>query len=192
MAPVEWGFAVAVGSRPIPGSRGTFLVSCHRHHGPDVHLPDGTVVRRGDPIAELHFWNRRIAARHAESFQALTWRLARDIREDLRALARAMARGELARDAVAIFGASPVAAAAHRLGFTVRPVAARWRRALMSAWQLTVRRVFRPAGVPEEIQATTMEAWISRQRLFALYGPDAGDGAPAPRDDRRRSPTATA
>ncbi len=184
---MEWLFTKLAGSRPVPGTRGAFLVAYHRHHGAPVHLPDGTVVRHGDPVAELHFWNQRIAARRGRDAQAITWRLVRDIRADLRVLARAMQAGEFAAGAVAVYGASPVAAGAERLGFTVLPVHSAWRRSLLSAWQLTVRRVFRPEGIPTELHATTMEAWLSRRRLFELYAPlhetprgGEREGAPRP------------
>lgn len=179
MLPVEWAFSALAGSRPVPGSRGTFLVAYHPYRGEVVRLPDGTTVRPGDPIAEIHFWNRRIALRQGRDAGTVTWRLARDMRADLCALARAIRRGELAAGAVAVYGATPVAAAAARLGFTVRPLRSAWRRTALSAWQLAVRRVFRPRTVKRELHATTAEVWLSRQRLFAMYGdcPRYGDAA---------------
>ena len=170
MLPVEWLFTRLAGSRPVPGSRGVFLVAYHRHRGHAVALPDGTTVRPGDPVAELHFWNAHIAQRRDANAEATTWRLARDVRSDLRALAAAMSRGEVASDAVAVYGASPVARAAERLGFTVLPVTGGWRRIALSAWQLTVRRVFRPATIPADLHAATTEVWLSRQRLMGMYG----------------------
>ncbi len=177
MTPVEWLFTKMAGSRPVPGACGAFLVAYHPHRGGAVCLPDGTVVHQGDPVAELHFWNRHIAERSGRDAHAITWRLVRDIRADLRVLARVVLAGEFAAGAVAVYGASPVAAGAERLGFTVLPLRAGWRRSLLSFWQLTVRRVFRPAGVHAELQATTMEAWLSRRRLLELYGPGRANRA---------------
>ena len=183
MAPLEGAFTLLAGSRPVPGSRGTFLVACHPHHGADVPLPDGTLVHRGDPIAEIHFWNRHIAQMTVRNAQAVTWRLAADMRADLRALALAMQENRLAGNAVALYGASPVAPAAQRLGFTVRPLPAGWRRTALSAWQLTLRRIFKPPAVQRDLPGSaTMELWLSRERLFALYGPDARGKPGSPRD----------
>ncbi len=171
LAPEEWLFTHLMGSRPVPNSRGTFLVACHKHHGADVRLPDGTAVRRGEPVAEIHFWNQHIAHRgdrHSDP-TTITWRLARDFRADLGALARAMERGEVAADAVAVYGASPIAPAAARFGFLVRPLPPGLRRSMLSFWQRLLRRVFRPEAAPKGHDAATAEMWMSRSEFLRRF-----------------------
>lgn len=192
LAPEEWLFARLAGSRPIPRSHGTFLVACHRHHGPDVVLPDGAVVRRGDPIAEIHFWNQHIARRSERRPTEVTWRLIRDLRADLGALAGAMQERQVGGDAVAVYGASPVAPAAARFGFFVRPLPPGLRRSMLSLWQRLLRRAFRPETVPQGHGQDTSEAWMSRSEFLRrfLAGParsvaehpptGSGPDAPAP------------
>jgi hypothetical protein len=180
MAPVELVFTVLAGSRPVPGSRGTFLVACHRHHGGPVLLPDGTEVRPGDRIAEIHFWNRRIAERRGPDSRVLTWRFARDFRADLGALARALGAGHFGPDVRAIYGASPLASGAARFGFMVRPLPPGLRRAALTRWQRGVRRIFRPLPMQADLTAESAELWMSAAELRARYGSAAaaqGDGA---------------
>ena len=180
---MEWLFSTLAGSRPIPGSRGTLLVACHPHHGSPVHLPDGTAVHPGDRVAEIHFWNRRIASRPSADPMKGTWRFIADFRHDLRALARALARGELGPPVVAVFGVSPLALGAPRFGFTVRPLRAGFRRRVLTAWQGLLRRTFAPRAAPHPHGVETTESWMSAADLQRLYGEPAPAPAPGGRSD---------
>lgn len=174
--PVEWLFSTFAGSRPVPGSRGTFVVACHRHRGAAVVLPDGTTVRRGDRVAEIHFWNRRIARRVLPDAVRGTWAFAADFRHDLRALARALDEGALGPPVVAVFGVSPLALAGRRFGFAVRPLPAGPRRRLLGAWQGFLRRTFAPRAAARPHPAPATEVWISVAELQRRYGATAGQG----------------
>ncbi len=173
-APEEWVFTHLAGSRPVPDSRGTFLVACHRHRGDRVALADGTVVERGDPIAEIHFWNGHIANRAGSRASSVTWRIVADFRDDLGALARAIAAGRIAGEAKAVYGASPVAGAAARFGFLVRPMPRGLRRSLLTTWQHLIRWVFRPAAVGPAMEAETAEMWMSTAELMRRFGGRTG------------------
>ncbi len=182
LGPEEWLFTRLAGSRPVAGSKGTFLVAYHRHHGAAVHLPDGTVVRPGDPIAEIHFWNDHIARRREAEAGAVTWHLVRDFRADLGTLAQAMARREIAPRAKAVYGAGPIAPAAARFGFFVRPLPPGLRRSALTGWQHMIRRAFRPPGVVQHTDAETSELWMSRaellRRFAAGHAPHAAERKP--------------
>jgi hypothetical protein len=180
--PVEWLFSAFAGSRPVPGSRGTFVVACHRHHGAAVRLPDGTTVRRGDRVAEIHFWNRRIARRTLPGGVRGTWQFVADFRHDLGALARALQDGVLGPPVVAVCGVSPLALAAPRFGFTVRPLRPGLRRRLLTAWQGLLRRTFAPRAAAPPHRVETTELWLSMADLLRLYAD------PSPKRDGGRGP----
>ncbi len=55
-----------------------------RHDGPDLRLRDGTPVRRGDPVVDLHLRNERVRA----AVRARGWVAIADARGDLDALLR--------------------------------------------------------------------------------------------------------
>jgi len=168
LAPGEWLFTLLAGSRPVPGSRGTFLIAYHRYRGTRVDLPDGTHVARGDLVAEIHFWNRRIATRTGGTAQAVTWGFIRDMRADIGALARAMQSGALTT--APVYGASPLAEAAARFGFLVRPLPRGWRRFALTTWQTVLRRTFRPRALHTESRAETAEIWMGPTDLLRRYG----------------------
>jgi hypothetical protein len=191
LLPVEVLFTLLAGSRPLPGSRGTFLVARRRYVGRPFRLPDGTPLRRGDLLAEIHFWNRRIAAREDRSTEQLTWRFVQDFRHDLGVLAAALEAGELG-DVRAVYGQSPLAPAAARFGFHVRPLPRGLRRALLTLWQRGLRRAFRPAASRGEVTSHTAEIWMSTAELLRRYGPAPSGSRPAKDRGRQDGPLAAA
>ena len=95
-------------------------------------MADGALVRRGDPVGELHYWNEHMPAL-AERKPALAWALAADraVRRSLRELAEFVESDPRYREVRAItgemgglpiHGARMLAAAGSRLGFEPRPV----------------------------------------------------------------------
>ncbi len=169
LTPEEWLFALASGSRALPGSHATLRVAYHRHHGETITLPDGTLVRPGDPIAEIHFWNRMIARRVGSDAQEITWAFIRDLRADFRTLAALMASGRFAQKAVAIYGASPVARGATRFGFWVRTLPPGVRSFALTRWQLLLRASFHPAKVQSTLTQRTVEVWMSRDEFISRF-----------------------
>ena len=175
-APVEWLFRRLEHSQPVPGSRGTFLVACRRYRGRPVSLPDGVTIRHGDRVAEIHFWNERFAQREATDTRSLTWSVMRDLRADLGCLAEAMRDGSVAAGVRAVYGASPIAAAAARFGFTVRPLPPGLRRTALTLWQRRLRRAFRPLAARADTRADTTEMWMSADAFLRRFA----DGARHP------------
>lgn len=188
LAPVEFAFTLAAHSRPLAESRGTFLVAFRRYVGRPFDLPDGAHVQPGDRLCEIHFWNRRIAERKAATAGKVTWRFIHDFRADLGTLARAVASGSLG-EVRFVYAASPLAQAAARFGFAVRPLPAGLRRAVLTAWQTALRRAFRPRALHSEIASPTAEIWMSAAQLIDRYG----GGSPAPTTaERAATPAAGA
>jgi len=178
LAPVEWLFAATAGSIPLPGSAGTFLVAPRRHRGDPVALPDGTAVQPGDIVLEIHFWNRRIARRLGQDAQAVTWAFIRDLRTDFEVLARRLAAGDLAPNAQAIYGASPIAGGAVRFGFWVRPLPPGLRSDILSRWQRMLRAIYRPATVQSTLTEDTVEMWMSRQEFIRRFAASTREQRP--------------
>ena len=179
LLPAEVIFTRLAGSRPLAGSRGTFLIAFRRYVGTPLDLPDGTRIQRGDRLCEIHFWNRRIAERQASTAGTATWGVIRDFRADLGTLAGAVASGALG-EVRAIYAASPLAPAAAHFGFFVRQLPAGWRRSLLTVWQTGLRRAFRPKALHTEISAPTAELWMSATQLVRRYERRAAMSEPIP------------
>jgi hypothetical protein len=89
-----------------------------RHRGRDVVLADGTVVRRGARLGEIHLLNARVRQLETRAGLAAAFRLAR---ADVRALDAWAAGQPLDRRPVAYHAEGIMARFAARAGWEVRP-----------------------------------------------------------------------
>jgi hypothetical protein len=154
----------------------------------EIRLADGTFVRRGDPVGDLHYWNEHMPAM-PEGKPALAWALAADrtVRQSLRELAEFVASDPRYRDVQAftgemggmpIRGARRLASAGGRYGFESRPVAPphgltgrlrRWgenRLLRLLAWAYNPGSLRRRGASPAHCRL-----WMSRESLLSRYGP---------------------
>ncbi len=168
-------------SQAIPNApHGLLHIHLGRYHGQPITLPDGTQVRRGAWITELHFDNQRMsaAARTAGAFE-----FTRMIAEDMQALAAwASAPGPVARP-VAVLGITLIGRAAPRLGFTVRERPVTIKTRLDRFFMDGLMAIYNPDGVRRLRRGTTyatypMEVWMSRAELLRRYGPHAQQAQP--------------
>lgn len=170
LMPLERLFRLTSQSRPIPGVS-TFLLSVHPYRGRALTLADGTAVRPGDLVGEIHFWNEHITAGYGSaSERELLWRFKRDFEGDLRRLAALDAGGALPRQLVGFFGVTPFARIAGRFGFTHVPLDPTASLRLITRWQRLLGRTFRPSGRQRPVRLVSGACWIGRQDLQRRYG----------------------
>ncbi len=103
------------GIRPVRAA-GLLGVELRRHRGPEVRLRDGTVVRPGDPIAEIHLRNEQVR----DTARARGWVAIFGARRDLDALVRWCAAQPSATAPVAVYAYSVLGAFLERGGFERR------------------------------------------------------------------------
>jgi MFS family permease len=164
--------------RPIPGApSGIFLVRFARYHGRPITLPDGTPVRRGDRIVELHLLNATVpqVASSASAFA-----LVREMAADLGALATWSHMPDFPGDARALYGLTLLGRAAGRLGFTVRERPRTLMARLDRLFMTGLLALYSPEGLARLRRGTTygsfpMEVWMSRAELVRRYGAPGGD-----------------
>lgn len=142
-----------------------------RFRGEPVRLRDGTLVKAGDLIGELHFDNRR-----ARELAAPGWQSAgiREARLDLAVLAAWSKRQPVARRPVAYHAETLLGAFARRAGFEVRVapndfmhrLRAWYLRALLARWSPQGR-----ARLDRGHRAARLSVlWLSEGSLRDLYG----------------------
>ncbi len=139
--------------------------------GMPMTLPDGTTIRPGDRIGEIHVDGTRTAKVMAEE---RVWGLVRATRGDLQALAKWMQTD--AFDGIqAVMGVTMLYPIAERLGFTARPRPAhkysRIERSILKGWII----LYNPDGVKRLDHGSVIddyprETWFSRSALAQRYG----------------------
>jgi hypothetical protein len=151
----------------------------------DLLLSDGTAVRRGDPILELHLWNEHlpriprggptlawamlVRRRFDRSFQALAWHVAHDAAEVRAVSARCAFVTSCGRDQLARLAAD------YALDlFDDAPEPGRLQRFqdfLENVYNLGLILSFNPAArLGDALRRERFQLWISRGRLYAAHG----------------------
>jgi peptidoglycan-N-acetylglucosamine deacetylase len=151
-----------------PGS--VFLFRLERHRGADRRLADGTLVRHGDPLLELHFDNRRMLAMRSEPHYS-TWRIIHTLRGDLVALGARLAAGELG-PVVALHGVSLAGGAGSLAGFETAEVPHTWKTRFERYFLAGLDAIYHPAGL-ERLKGRVkerwpVEVWMSAQKAISL------------------------
>ena len=155
----------------------------------EFRLADGTHVRRGDPVGELHYWNEH-APRFGDGRPALAWALAADraVRQSLRALAEFVEREPRYRSVRAfggvmcglpVRGAPSLSATVRRYGFETwpfEPPRSLAGRLHLVGENMLVRLLawaYNPGSLHAGAAPARCNFWISRPALLARYGAEA-------------------
>lgn len=142
-----------------------------RHAGAPVVLRDGTIVKPGESILELHLDNRALAAR-ALSDAWTPWQVFRLIADDLTELACQLATPPFV-DVVAIHGVTLLAPPGTRLGFEFHPLPRTLGWAFVHYFLVGLLAVYHPRGwqgaARVRERAWPGELWMSRDTLLARF-----------------------
>jgi hypothetical protein len=159
---------------PITMGSGAVLVEVRHHNGQTVILTDGSEIKRGDAILELHINNNWFRQRH--ELNLTTARVAREMlvsfAHDLGVLAKELDDGAFS-NCVALHGCTHIGVAAGRLGFQAEELPdSLWKKfarfyisGLAHVYGPRRSRAFRSTG-PIELQ----EVWLSKRELLRRYG----------------------
>jgi MFS family permease len=168
--------------RPIPAApHQLLLVRFAIYHGKPFTLPGGVEIAKGARICELHLNNAVLSELTANT---PPWRLARMLREDLRALARWSHQADFPAGTQALFGYTLLNEAAPRFGFTLRERPHTFVTWLDRFFMTGLLALYHPRGRERLEQGTTYgaypaELWMSVGELRRRYDPDTPvpDGA---------------
>ncbi len=158
------------------GGGGIMSFSLQRYKGPARVLNDGSQVRIGDTLIELHMnndWFRRRRQLNLRISQS-PWEIINCFAQDLCLLARQVVGGKF-EGVVALRGVTFLYAGAKRLGFQVEELPdSLWKKGsrfymvgLMRTYGLRADNTPKRRTRPVELK----EIWLSKAALLSRYGP---------------------
>lgn len=168
----EWLTMRVTPHHPIPNAPyHLFEVQFTHVHANAITLPDGTQIRRRDPVAILHV-NNRVLSRFGD---ATPWQQLRMMRGDLRALAQWVQAGGFPKDIRALYGYTLLGRSAPRLGFTIRTRPSSIRTRLDRFFLMGIMVLYSSRGRERLQRGTTydtepVETWMSLAELVRRYG----------------------
>jgi hypothetical protein len=155
---------------------GIVSLDVRRYSGHTIILNDGSEVKTGDTIIELHLNNAWFKERRKLNIKASqsTREILACFEQDLRFLTQQMAHGMFSNIA-ALHGNTFLHVGARRLGFQVEELPrSLWKKGayfymagLAQIYRLRVSETPRHRGRPLELK----EVWLSRAALLSRYGP---------------------
>lgn len=144
-----------------------------RYRGAPFVLADGTAIRRGDLIGEIHLNNERVAALH-DGGRRVGLAVRRAFHASLVALAERTQNNPRCRAVQAFTAATIFYSGTNRLGFEVRSSPRRLLSRIIGAFQRRLLAHFHPLGRRRPGRRRLAEArqiWISRDALLRRYAP---------------------
>jgi hypothetical protein len=176
--PVVDRFLTLVGHiKPLKADdSGIIRIGLHRYKGPTRMLNDGSEVRIGDTLIELHMnndWFKRRRKLNLSISQS-PWEILNAFDEDLRLLAQRVVDGEF-EGFVALRGVTFLHTGSKRLGFQVDELPdGLWKKGarfymagLVRIYNLRTDRTSKRRARPVELK----EIWLSKAALLRRYGP---------------------
>jgi hypothetical protein len=156
--------------RPIGDGGYIIRLGLIRHRGPVLTFRDGTVVKRGALVGEIHVDNRRAAALHEGGRGALRYR--REVFRALPALARDLRTRPEYQAVEMIGGPSLFWDEARLAGFEHwgLPAVTRW---WLTQWERFLLARYHPAGrrrLAEGNRKELRQIWMTRHTLLERYG----------------------
>jgi len=162
--------------KPLRGDGNDIIcVKLRRYNARPITLGDGSEIKAGDRIIELHFNNAWFKKRRKLDLKAssLPWEDLHYFKQDLSFLAEQIASG-MFDGVTALHGTTLLHGLARRLGFQVEELPnTLWKKGtelyiagLMQIYHLGIMERVKTAGKPLELK----DVWLSRAALLRRYG----------------------
>jgi hypothetical protein len=159
---------------PITKGSGVLFVEVRHTNGHTVTLTDGSEIKAGDAILEIHINNNWFRRRH--KLHPTASRIAREMllsfTHDLGILAQELDNGAFT-DCVALHACTHIGVAARRLGFQVEELPdSLWKR--FARFYITgLTQVYGPRRSQAIVHSRHLEleeVWLSKRELLIRYG----------------------
>jgi hypothetical protein len=163
-----------MGVAPLPGSSYNLIFMNYiTFAGEAIDLPDGTRVKPGDRIGELHFSNLGIArGKLGNTTITSELQLLGIVRSEIALLSTLVKENKIDQDIKAFYSISLFGPGAKRIGFILREIPQTFHVKRIALWMSILRRVFSPdftnRSKKHKRHMKACEIWISRKKLLEM------------------------
>jgi hypothetical protein len=163
---------------PITEGSGAVLVEIRRNNGHSITLSDGSEIKAGDTILEIHINNSWFKQQHRldPTASRIVREMLASFRHDLGILARELDDGAFS-NCVALHGCTHIGVAAKRVGFQVVELPnSLWKR-FARFYISGLAQVYGPHRLDASRSDGPLElaeVWLSKRELLRRYGAPRG------------------
>lgn len=163
---IDYLIVKIAGWKHIPDSKTNFMyLNPHIYKGHEIALRDGSIIKKGDFIAEIHIDNRNVKILDTSYIN-----LIRLLRGELLALKKCNDQ-EPYSEIKAVYGISVFYNIAERQGFTIIEIRNRIIKFFGSIWENILRLSIKKNGKKtRKILISSKECWISKNQIMNLKG----------------------
>ncbi|MTI66214.1 MAG: hypothetical protein FH753_06375 [Firmicutes bacterium] len=145
----------------IPNSKDKMIyISPHKYKGDDFKLPDGTIIKSGDMVIELHVDNLK-----TEKIDNDYKTLFKVFKNELKALKKASKNNKSFSNIKAFHGTTVLYPICKRQGFTIYNLDEGINTFLLKIWDNILRIVFRKNKLKRKTLRMPKDCWISKENL---------------------------
>ncbi|MBM7855919.1 peptidoglycan/xylan/chitin deacetylase (PgdA/CDA1 family) [Desulfohalotomaculum tongense] len=171
-------FAALAGVKPLAGTvDSAFSLALRKYRGQPLNLPDGTLIKPGDLLGELHFDNNlllNITSRAPGPEQTAT-ALLRSVKQSLPRVAAVLASDPRYKQVKAVYGITMIHRGARFLGFKIYDIYPAVLRIITTWYQRWLLIVFHPRGLSHFIKHRSKMVpkmlVMSKKQLLQRYCP---------------------
>ncbi|MTI81427.1 MAG: polysaccharide deacetylase family protein [Firmicutes bacterium] len=142
-------FAYAAGVKPLTEAvDSAFSLAVRKYRGKPLNLPDGTLIKPGDLMGELHFDNNLLLniTSQARAPERVATALLRNVRKSLPQVADALRSDPRYNQVKAVYGVTIIHRGAKFLGFNIFEIYPHLLRVITTWYQRWLLIVFHPNG----------------------------------------------
>lgn len=169
------------GIKDLEGSK-IWRVALRRYRGQSRRLADGTIVKKGDRLLELHLNNDFLSgmARDTASPEGIAVKAAKEVAHSLSRLARLLKEDNRYQKVKAVFGITILNRPVRRFGFEVYDLEPGALTALTRFYEKMILSIYHPwgPGALKNYRRSVMSKYVimSKNELIRRYLPGDGKG----------------
>lgn len=139
-----------------------FFISIHSYNGQEKYLEDGTVIKSGDKIIEIHMNNQK--SKEFSEIKAIL----KSMKQMLPAMAKTLYLDDRFKEAKAVYGNTLLYSIAVKYGFEVKDIEQKDNNKFANIWENIIKYAYSDSGKKMQ-NKQPKEIWFSKDALIKRW-----------------------